>query len=79
GPRPGAPKLVEGPAISRSSGRAIRAPRDHGQHDDQAPQGYIGADASPRGRKGPGLYGGGKSGRPGSPGGQGGPRKGPRR
>ncbi|MEN9905095.1 MAG: Ribosomal large subunit pseudouridine synthase [Pseudomonadota bacterium] len=41
GPRPGAPKLVEGPAISRSSGRAIRAPRDHGQHDDQAPQGYI--------------------------------------
>ncbi len=80
GPRPSAPKLVEGPAISSSSGRAIRAPRDYGQSDEsQQPQGYIGADANPRGRKGPGLYAGGKSGRPGSPGGQGGPRKGPRR
>ena len=77
GPRPSAPKLVEGPAVSSSSGRAIRAPRGYG--DPQEPQGYIGADANPRGRKGPGLYAGGKNGRPGSPGGQGGPRKGPRR
>jgi 23S rRNA pseudouridine2605 synthase len=77
GPRPSAPKLVEGPAVSSSSGRAIRAPRGYGE--PQEPQGYIGADANPRGRKGPGLYAGGKNGRPGSPGGQGGPRKGPRR
>ena len=115
GPRPSAPKLVEGPAISRSSGRAIREPRyghdEPGQGGQQAPfgrqgdprgqraprdlrdmrgrglgqpdplqtaQGYIGADAAPK-RRGPGLYAGGKNGRPGSPGGQGGPRKGPRR
>ncbi|MDD2728393.1 pseudouridine synthase [Malikia sp.] len=93
GPRPSAPKLVEGPAISRSSGRAIREPRygheEQGYGEQQAPfgrqpdptqnaQGYIGAEAGQK-RKGPGLYAGGKSGRPGSPGGQGGPRKGPRR
>ncbi|PRD64478.1 23S rRNA pseudouridylate synthase B [Malikia granosa] len=111
GPRPSAPKLVEGPAISRSSGRAIREPRyghDEPGFGEQAPfgrqaeprdqraprdmrgraagqpdptqnaYGYIGAEAGQK-RKGPGLYAGGKSGRPGSPGGQGGPRKGPRR
>ncbi len=106
GPRPSAPKLVEGPAISRSSGRAIREPRygheEQGYGEQQAPfgrqadprdmrgraagqpdptqnaYGYIGAEAGQK-RKGPGLYAGGKSGRPGSPGGQGGPRKGPRR
>ena len=103
GPRPSAPKLVEGPAVSRSSGRVIGRYRDERPADEElggygapdqgqrgrfrqgeqrnpvpAPQGFIGADANPRARKGPGVYNG-KNGRPGSPGGQGGPRKGPRR
>jgi len=112
GPRPSAPKLVEGPAVSSSSGRVIGRyrggePDQGGQADDyragQGPRGgqqrgprgrggaqggqpdpmptsygYIGADASPRNRKGGGAPTG-RTGRPGSPGGQGGPRKGPRR
>lgn len=74
GPRPSAPKLVEGPAVSRSSGRAIRAPRSEAQPDPmKTSYGYIGADANPRSRGGPnGPAGGGRGGRPPS-------RKGPRR
>ncbi|MEY5098461.1 MAG: Ribosomal large subunit pseudouridine synthase [Pseudomonadota bacterium] len=109
GPRPSAPKLVEGPAVSRSSGRAIgryrgdsgepgqpegfrpeQGPRggqrgrgaQGGQPDPmQTSYGYIGADATPRNRKGGGAAQSGRAGRPGSPGGQGGQggRKGPRR
>ena len=49
GPRPSAPKLVEGPAISRSSGRAIREPRyghdESGYGEQQAP---FGRQADPR-------------------------------
>ena len=81
GPRPSAPKLVEGPAVSSSSGRVIGKYRSEPQQDE-APRGYIGQDATPRPRKGFGAPGQGTGrfgGRPGSPGGQGGPRKGPRR
>ena len=97
GPRPSAPKLVEGPAVSRSSGRAIRPGRGEAYGDEsRAPQdgrarpgdqrnrvsgqpdpmqtsyGYIGADAKPRTRSGPGGSAGGRGPRPPA-------RKGPRR
>lgn len=97
GPRPSAPKLVEGPAVSRSSGRAIRPGRGEAYGDEsRAPQdgrarpgdqrkrvsgqpdpmqtsyGYIGADAKPRTRSGPGGSAVGRGSRPPA-------RKGPRR
>ncbi len=81
GPRPSAPRLVDGPSVPRG-GFSTSNPRrdtarwrDNDQYGDEsraAPQGYIGADFKPRTRSGNnGFVAGAPAGKPG--------RKGPRR
>jgi len=63
GPRPSAPKLVDGPPVPRTPGKAPRGPRRDAAADAQpdpmkTSYGYIGADARPgRGGRGPGSGG----------------------
>lgn len=81
GPRPSAPRLVDGPSVPRG-GFSTSNPRrdtarwrDNDQYGDESravPQGYIGADFKPRTRSGNnGFVAGAPAGKPG--------RKGPRR
>lgn len=81
GPRPSAPRLVDGPSVPRGGFSTSNPRRDtarwrdndhYGDESRAAPQGYIGADFKPRTRSGNnGFVAGAPAGKPG--------RKGPRR